>query len=124
MNSTASPARRAAPALLAALLLGVAGAAQAHAHLLRSEPAADASAHPGDTLRLTFSEPLVARFSTVTLVSAAGAKPAVAVTASPDRATLIAKPKAPLAPGAYKVQWRVVSADGHKVGGSYNLTVG
>ncbi len=124
MTSAASPARRAAPALAAALLLGAAGAAQAHAHLLRSAPASGAAARPGDTLRLTFSEPLVPRFSTVTLVSAAGARPAVAVTASPDRATLIARPKAPLAPGAYRVQWRVVSADGHKVGGSYSLTVG
>lgn len=112
------------PALAALAALAAAGAAQAHAHLVRAEPAAGASAKPGDTLSLKFNEPLVARFSTVTLTAPGGGHPAVTTGVSPDRTTLTAKPKAPLAPGAYKVEWRVVSADGHKVGGSYSLTVG
>ena len=34
-----------------------------------------------------------------------------------------APPKAALAPGAYMVMWRVLSADGHKMKGQYSFTV-
>jgi methionine-rich copper-binding protein CopC len=110
--------------LLAAASLLTVSSAQAHAHLLKSLPAADAAVGPSQNIRLQFSEALEPKFSGVELKTAGGA--AVELTskvAIKDRKTLDAAPKAPLAPGAYRVLWHVVSADGHKMTGDYGFTV-
>lgn len=106
-------------ATLAAGLLAAAGAL-AHAHLHMSDPAANATVAAPKTLHLMFSEKLEPKFSTVEVVSA-GAPVAVSVKAVGD--TLEATPKAPLKAGAYTVNWKVLSVDGHKSDGSYSFTV-
>jgi len=107
-------------ALALPLVLAATGA-QAHAHLVKSDPAANAAVAAPKALHLTFSEKLEPKFSGADLMTAAGA--AVAASAKVAGETIEATPKAALAPGAYMVMWHVLSTDGHKSSGSYNFTV-
>lgn len=111
-----------APLVTAAALLA-ASQAQAHAHLVKAAPADASAVAAPKTVTLQFSEALEAKFSTITLKTAAGAETPAASTVGPDHKTLIATPKAALAPGAYRVVWKVVSADGHPMKGEYGFTV-
>ena len=105
-------------AILVALLQS--GAAFAHASLVRAEPAdgavlADAPA----VLRLTFNEPV--SLLVVRLIAPDGS---VAVPkADAENATVTIRPE-PLQHGTHVLSWRVVSADGHPVGGSLVFSVG
>ena len=119
--------QRVALALLApaALLVG-ASEAQAHAHLVSATPAPNATAAAGvKAITLRFNEPVMARFSGFDLTGANGAKVATSpVSVDPKgRKALTANLTAPLAAGAYKVSWHVVSADTHKMQGTYSFKV-
>ena len=107
-------------ALLALPALVLATAASAHAHLHASMPAQGATVAAPAALHLEFSEKLEARFSGLELK---GAKGAVPVTAKVAGAVIDATPKAKLAPGAYTVDWHVLSVDGHKSNGQLSFTV-
>lgn len=107
--------------IAAIALLAAAGQASAHAHLLNSAPAAGATVAAPKQLSLSFSEKLEPKFSGLELTKADGAK-VDASTVVADKAMTVT-PKAPLAPGAYKAMWHVVSADGHKMKGDYAFTV-
>jgi methionine-rich copper-binding protein CopC len=113
---------------IAALLLGSALSplAMAHAHLKAQAPAANTTAAAPSELRLSFSEAVEASFSQVTLTDASGAPVATAppATTPGDAKVLVVRPAAPLSPGRYQVQWRVVSVDTHKSDGTYSFTVG
>ena len=116
--------RFAPTALLAAAALLVATQAEAHAHLVKATPAANAQVGAPTTLQLQFSEKLEPKFSAVELMKASGT--AIAVTSAvsaKDAKAIDVGVKTPLAPGAYMVMWHVVSADGHKSKGDYNFTV-
>lgn len=124
---TSSNTRSIALAMLApAALLGFASQARAHAHLMSANPAPNATVAAGvKAIALHFNEAPMARFSGVDLMAANGAKVAAApATVIPnDRKTLMTALKAPLARGAYKVSWRAVTADTHRVQGSYSFKV-
>jgi len=117
--------------IVAALLMACAptlvpGAALAHSQLKMSVPAAGATVAPGPSeLRLQFNEPVEARFCKVS-VELKGGK---AVPSSPptsdatDKTTLIVKFAQPLPAGSYKINWLTVSADTHKVKGSFSFEV-
>ncbi|HYC68005.1 copper homeostasis periplasmic binding protein CopC [Brevundimonas sp.] len=110
----------------AAVILAVAapaGAASAHARLVRSTPAADAIVAAPGVISLTFSDRMVPAFSTLDLVDAAGRETAVRATVSEDGKTLSARPLRPLAAGAWTVNWRIATHDGHRITGSYGFTV-
>lgn len=111
------------PALLAvaASTLMFASGAQAHAHLVKADPAENAAVAPLKAIHLEFSEKLEPKFSGVTLMKADGA--AVPVTSKAGGKAIDGALQTPLAPGGYMVMWRVVSADGHKMTGQYNFTV-
>lgn len=112
-----------APALIACCL---AGPALAHAHLIRETPAANAVLTAAPTeLRLTFSEALEARFTTVKVTGPGTASVATAgVALDPQNGALLIVPlRGPLAAGTYKVEWHAVSTDTHKTQGSYSFTV-
>ena len=100
--------------------------AWAHAHLVSSNPAANASltATP-KTITLTFSDKLVPAFSKFELVMPehGGMKVAVKTTVSKDGKSISGTPGAPLAKGLYKVVWTAASADGHKMTGEVNFKV-
>lgn len=108
-------------AVLAVPALLFATTASAHAHLVKSDPAANATVAAPKTVHLHFNEKLEAKFSAADLMTAAGAP--VAVRSKAAGKGIEATPKAPLARGAYMVMWHVLSADGHKSQGSYNFTV-
>lgn len=104
----------------------VATAAAAHPKLVKSDPAADAvvAASPKE-LRLSFNEELVPKFSSADVKDQKGQKIEVgAVTADPaDKKQLVLPLTKPLAAGIYKVEWRAVAADTHRVQGSFSFTV-
>jgi methionine-rich copper-binding protein CopC len=110
-------------AALAALALSV-GAAEAHPKLLASNPAAAARVRAPTQLRLSFSETLIGRFSQLSLADSAGRSVPLGPSAlSQDHKQLIAAVRRPLAPGTYRVSWRAVSTDTHRVQGGYAFTV-
>jgi methionine-rich copper-binding protein CopC len=101
-------------------------AAYAHAHLDRASPAAGATvaSAPGEVV-LHFSEKLEPNFSAVAVRDAAGKQvdKGDARVDEADRAVLRVSLQ-PLAPGRYKVEWRVTSVDAHSHKGDYTFRIG
>ena len=117
-----------ATAALAAtiLLLGSSLPAQAHADLVKTLPAQeDAITAPPEELRLTFTEGVELAFSDVSVTGSDGAEIEIGdLSLDPeDNKTLIVPIEGGLASGTYSVEWTVVSTDGHKVEGSYDLDI-
>lgn len=132
--STTTPLPRSRPprgvplgaALAAAVLLLVlvpAASASAHDVLLSSSPAAGATVSRLDAVTLTFEDPLVelgAGRNGIVVTGPGGRHFETAcATVSGDVLTI---PVAPGAGGAYRVEWRGVSQDGHIVGNTYTFT--
>jgi len=112
-------------ALVGLSALALATQASAHAHLLASNPAADAAVAAPKQLTLQFSEKLQPKFSglTVTMPQMNDMATPVKVTVSKDGMGLVATPSEPLSAGVYKVDWHAVTADTHRVTGAYTFTV-
>lgn len=108
---------------IAAAVTLVAGPAAAHARLVSSNPAPHATVASTRTVSLTFSERSVPAFSSFDVVDSAGEKVAIRVSASEDGKTLTGTLARPLAAGAYRVDWRIASSDGHRMTGSYTFSV-
>lgn len=112
--------------MLAAVLLGAAllgaGPASAHDALESTSPAAGATVPtPPETVSLTLSEPPLALGTQIRVNDAGGtdwADGAVAITDNVASQKL----KAGAPAGAYTVQWRVASSDGHPIEGSFSFT--
>jgi copper transport protein len=122
----AALARRAIVALATAtaMLLGSRDVANAHTVLVSAEPAANSRSPVSPTrVRLVFSEPLEPALARVSLVTSDGRSTRLAAAGDPRDVHAIIAPLSALSPGAYRVAWRVVSADGHPVEGSYRFTV-
>jgi len=118
--------RRPAVALAGTLALAVSVAfasVAVHAHLVRSSPedGESLSASP-PVIRLVFSEPVEAGLSTIVVWSARDSLEIRVRADTTDAQTLIGD-LPHLAPAEYQVDWRVVSADGHPIEGSYRFTV-
>ena len=113
----------AAVAASSALLL--AGTASAHAHLVNSTPAANATVAAPKTISLTFNEKLTPAFSKFELVMPTMSNMAVSVktSVSKDGLTITGTPQASLMPGVYKITWHAASSDGHKMDGAVDFTV-
>ena len=112
-------------ALIASLWGIMPSLVSAHSHLKKSVPAqgATVAAGPSD-IRLQFSEVVEPRFSKVTVEL--NDKPVASEPAASDpsdKTTLIVKFAQPLQAGSYKVNWQAVSADTHKVKGSFTFQV-
>jgi methionine-rich copper-binding protein CopC len=107
-------------AVTAPFLFAAAGA-EAHAHVVTSSPAANATVASPKAIHLQYNETLAAKFSGASLMTTAG-KP-VAVTVKSAGKAIDATPRAALAPGRYMVMWHAVADDGHKSKGQYNFTV-
>jgi methionine-rich copper-binding protein CopC len=108
-------------AALAAPLLFAGFDAQAHAHLVKANPAQNTQVAAPKVIDLQFSEKLEGKFSGLDLLKADGTP--VSVTSKAAAKSIAARPTAVLAPGDYRVMWRAVSVDGHKVKGQYDFTV-
>ena len=96
-----------------------------HARLVSSEPAADSVMPAGLTwFRLVFSEPITSDLSGASLVASDGRTTALATAGDPRDAHALVAPVPLLDPGTYRMDWRIVSADGHPVKGSFSFRVG
>jgi copper resistance protein C len=120
--------QRTITALAASAVLVLSGtmAAFAHAHLVRATPAVGSTmqAAPGE-VALRFSEKLEPKFSSVVVRDSAGKQvdKGDAVVDKADRMVIrVLLP--PLEPGVYKVEWKAVSADTHKVNGDFTFKIG
>ncbi|HEU4747078.1 MAG TPA: copper resistance protein CopC [Gemmatimonadaceae bacterium] len=95
-----------------------------HARLLRSTPAADARLTSApDTIRLVFSEPVVAELSQITLTRSDGSVMQLRVGPHPRDSHVLVAPLGSLPVGNHRVAWRIVSADGHPVAGNFSFSV-
>lgn len=75
-------------------------------------------------VRLVFSEPLDPASSAVRVLDESGARvDRDPVRVEPRDARVVRVPLAPLRPGAYRVRWRAVSADGHTTEGEFTFRV-
>ena len=107
--------------------LGLATPVLAHAKLVSSNPADQAvvrSAPSAITLR--FKERVVPAFTTVelTMPEHGGMKVPVRVSIARDGKTVTGVPASRLTKGAYRIVWTAASADGHRMNGNVNFTVG
>ena len=110
----------------AALLVGGTVAALAHAHLVRATPAAGGTVQAAPTeVMLRFSEKLEPKFSSVIVRDSEGKQVSKgdAIVDKSDRMVIRASLQ-PLEPGVYKVEWRAMSADTHKINGDFTFKVG
>ncbi len=100
-------------------------AAHAHAQLEKATPGVGSTVSSVSEIRLEFSEGVEAKFTKVVLTSASGAaEPLGKPSVDPgDAKILTVKIAKPLAPGAYKVEWRAVSVDTHHTQGDFTFTV-
>jgi copper transport protein len=110
--------------LVGALLIGVflAGQAFAHAALVASDPADGAVLAKAPTeLSLTFDEPVSPLI--LKLVEPDGSEAALGRPRLDGNKVVLAAP-ASLGTGSYVLSWRVISEDGHPVGGSVIFSIG
>lgn len=109
--------------IVAAAVLGLASPADAHASLVRTDPAEGAvlTAAP-EQIRFTFSETVAAVPDSVQVFDAAGE--AIEATATARGAQLEATLDEEVGEGTLVVVWRVLSEDGHPVSGSLSFSVG
>ncbi|HET7693976.1 MAG TPA: copper resistance protein CopC [Gemmatimonadota bacterium] len=104
-------------------VLALAALAAVHAHLVSSSPEdGEALSESPAVIRLVFSEPVEAGLSHIVVWSALDSLE-IRVRADSTDSRILLGDVPRLAPAEYQVDWRVVSADGHPVEGSYRFTV-
>ena len=106
-------------------LLLPSSAAFAHAELVASNPAADATVAAPRTIKLTFSEKIAPASSGFQLSMGDGmGVSTAAASVSDDGKTLTARTTSPFMTGRWTLSWHALSADdGHQTQGSLNFTV-
>lgn len=109
--------------IFALLGLSLPGQAVAHGLLVQTAPVADSHvATPPTEISLRFNEKIELRFSGIELLGPDGEKIVTGDIAVHDN-DMVAPVSGSLAPGVYQVDWHVLSADGHKVEGSFKFEV-
>jgi hypothetical protein len=112
--------------------IAVSSTAQAHPKLVSALPAANSATATTSELKLTFSETLVPQFSgmSILMTDMPGMKMTapmsvgkVTSSVAADGKTLVGKVQSPLPAGTYKLGWHAVTADTHRVEGSYSFVV-
>lgn len=111
------------------LVAGIAGAAilaspavaAAHSLLLEARPAANSAVVAPPRVMLRFNNRIEKRLSRITVLDERGTPHALAIAAADGGADRLTAAMPPLAPGAYRVEWHVLSTDGHVVSGSFGF---
>ena len=114
--------KRVAIVLAAVLGLVLAPAAHPHSLLLSSVPPAGATVSGAPAVTLRFNNRIEKRLSRIRLVDSRGEAQALPVRGDGAVDGLEA-PLPPLAAGRYRVDWRVLSTDGHVVSGTFAFSV-
>ncbi|MBV9784068.1 MAG: copper resistance protein CopC [Acidisphaera sp.] len=110
--------------LVACLLLGMPGAASAHAFLRAASPPVGSTVKAPSEVSIDFTEALEPGFSSIEVRDAQGNRVDKAdLHAAPDDAKHVSVSLRPLSPGGYTVTWRALSVDTHRTQGSYGFTV-
>jgi methionine-rich copper-binding protein CopC len=111
--------------LSAVWLLLLCGTAFAHARLEETYPAdGDTLADPPEQVQLRFNEPVEAEFDPVEVYDQEGTRvDEDDARESPDDRRLLVVDLDELREGIHTVEWRVTSADGHPVSGTYEFGV-
>lgn len=118
-------------ALAAAALTLAPTAALAHARLLASTPAANATVAKVTTIQLKFSEKLIPATVRAELVMTGmpgmadhpPMKIAIGSAMGQDGKSMTLTPKRVLTPGTYRVTWSAAGADTHRMGSEFAFTV-
>ena len=110
--------------LTGALVLAAAGNTLAHSLLLESSPGAGSvvTVSPRE-LSLRFNNRIEKKLSTVRLRDEQGAVRAATVLVADGPADRLNATMDALSAGAWRVEWRVLSTDGHVVSGSFSFRV-
>jgi methionine-rich copper-binding protein CopC len=116
---------------LALALAGIASPAMAHPKLLAATPAANTTVAPTNRIELRFSEKLIAQFAGASLDMTdmpgmrmhAPMTMKVATSVTPDGLGLNVVTAKPLPKGTYKITYHVVSADTHRIEGTYSFNI-
>ena len=116
---------RSASILAAVLSLIMGSDAQAHAFLVKADPAVGSAVTNKPTaLRLEFSEALEFAFSGVELATASGSALTLnGMRFADDTHKVLVAGVPVLAPGMYRVKWHAVSVDTHRTEGEFTFTV-
>jgi len=102
----------------------LAASASAHSLLLESSPAAGATLDEGPPqISLRFNNRIEKKLSRVRVLDERGAERPVIVLVSDGPADRLIASMPALAPGAWRVEWRVLSTDGHIVSGGFSFRV-
>ena len=107
---------------LGALLSALTSPASAHSLLLSSVPAAETVVAGPPAVTLRFNNRIEKKLSRIRLVSPQGEPRALAVRTGGAVDTVEA-PLPPLGAGRYRVDWQVLSTDGHVVSGTFAFSV-
>jgi len=96
-----------------------------HATLLRSEPAKDGTITTSpDRIYLVFSEEVEPSLGGIRLVGPGGRTVTLKPTGDPRNVSaLVAPVTTTLAAGTWRVEWRIVSEDGHPIDGDFTFTL-
>lgn len=118
-------ASRAVCALVFLASTAIAPSVWAHAHLKQPTPAVDNVVEAPQRITLAFSEGIEPGFSGVVITNAQQqvVKTGAVKRDEKDKARLIVPLDQALTTGTYRVDWHVVSVDGHKTKGSYSFSV-
>lgn len=108
------------------VLLLASAPARAHVHLDHASPAVGSTvAAAPNELVLWFTETVEPAFSSIEVRDTNGAAMHDGkATVDPKQRTQMHVPLKPLAPGTYKVIWRVLSVDTHRTQGDFTFRVG
>ena len=110
-------------AAAAVLLVSLPSGVVAHSLLLDSSPAAGATVPPPARLALRFNNRVEQSLSRLRLVDARGVARPLTVLAGAGRVDHLEAAVPPLPPGVYRVEWQVLSTDGHIVVGRFSFRV-
>jgi len=120
--------QRAMIVIAACALLTLSGAvtAVAHPHVVRATPAAGSTVKmPPSEVTIRFNEKLEPAFGSVVVRDSEGKQVDKGDGAVDKKDRLVLRVSLPpLMPGTYKVEWRAVGTDTHKVNGDFTFTVG
>ena len=120
-------------AIIAALAtLLTPAAAFAHPKLVAATPAANATVARTNTIKLTFSERLMPKLSSATLIMTGMPNmtnhpdmkmAGVTSTVAADGKSIVLKSAKPLPAGSYRADWVIVGADTHRITGKHSFSV-
>jgi methionine-rich copper-binding protein CopC len=105
------------------LLLAPASPAAAHSLLLESSPAPGSTVAAPAQLMVRFNNRIEKALSRLRLVDERGDAQRLSTPVADGPADRLTVALPPLAPGAYRVEWQVLSTDGHIVSGRFSFRV-